>query len=169
MRIIEKRVYNLDELEKSVQEKVIAETKQFIKDDYCEYYLEDDLNLMAEDLLKEYFGDKAKLNKVHYDLSFCQGSGCMIDFDLETENEIIKIRHDKSCRYMHERSFEIIYDDEKTENIIEKLENKIVEMNKKLKDYGEDMVLYEPTDDEAIEMIKANNYEYYSNGQLYAG
>ena len=130
MRIIEEKIYKFDELSKEVQEKLIEKEQENVRNDYAEFCLYDDMVEESKELLKKYFGSGAELTRVLYDLSYCQGSGAMIEFDINivdlnkkykvfNDEEIrfltdkvivndIKVRHNNS-RYCHEYSFGIDY------------------------------------------------------------
>ena len=130
MEIITKeyKVYNFDELNDDVKKKLIEKEREYQKESYCEWWLEEDMNYKAKELLYTYLG----VNNVDvlplYDLSYCQGSGAMVEFDIDikdlnnkykvfSDNEIrffkekdvidyIKIKHNNS-NYYHEYSFKI--------------------------------------------------------------
>ena len=130
MRKIERTIYKFEELEKDIQEKLIEKEREYQRDSYCECFLYDDMEEKASDLINDYFGITSDYLKVYYDLSYCQGSGAMIEFDINIEDlnnkyniydeEEIKFIKDKgiinnitirhSGNYYHERSFIIDYD-----------------------------------------------------------
>lgn len=130
MRKIERTIYKFEELEKEVQEKLIEKERQEQQEIYCEDCLYVDMKEKANDLINDYFGITSDYLKVYYDLSYCQGSGAMIEFDINIEDlnnkyniydeEEIKFIKDKGIinnitirhmgNYCHERSFIIDYD-----------------------------------------------------------
>lgn len=131
MRKIKETIYNFDELEKDIQEKLIEKEKEMIYDDYLEFSLESDMDIISNELLDNCFGKKVTFNKVYYDLSYSQGSGCMIAFSIDFEelnkkyhivsDEEMRLINDKELvstinivhsdvRYNHEYSFNIEYD-----------------------------------------------------------
>lgn len=127
----EYEVYNFDELDEDIQEKLIEEEQKSQKEFYCEYVLQEDMQAEGDRLLQEYF-NKANLKNVCYDLSYSQGSGAMIEFtiniaDLNNKYKLlsdeelrfiqdkgiineIEIYHSNS-HYCHEYTFSIKYDD----------------------------------------------------------
>lgn len=127
----EYEVYDFDELDEDIQEKLIEEEQKSQKEFYCEYGLQEDMQAEGDRLLQKYF-NKANLKNVGYDLSYCQGSGAMIEFtiniaDLNNKYKLlndeelrfiqdkgiineIAIYHDDSY-YYHEYTFSITYDD----------------------------------------------------------
>ena len=75
-------VYEFNELDKEIQERLIAEEIESIKDEYCDLFLYEDMEQKARELLRENFGDKAEIDAIYYSLSYCQGDGAMIQFTL---------------------------------------------------------------------------------------
>ena len=124
-------VYNFDELSDDVKEKLIEKERDIQKELYCEDWLYDDMEEKASNLLNDYFGITSDYLKVYYDLSYSQGSGAMIEFDINivdlnnkynifskeemafiTDKGIvndIRIRHNDNF-YYHEYTFGIDYD-----------------------------------------------------------
>ena len=154
-------IYKFDELSKAIQEKLIQDEEENIRQADVEWFLADEMGERAIHLLKENFGEKAIFKKVYYSLCYRQGDGAIIEFDLEYYNKNIKIRHDGG-HYYHKRSFKIISDNltEKQEN---RLKEKIITINKKLADYGYEFIECDRTA-QAIEQL--NNYEFYENGDI---
>ena len=68
MRIIEKTIYNFDELSEDIKNKLIEEKKQNEYDFYIEYCLEDDMKNKASELVEEYFGKDSKFDGTYYSL-----------------------------------------------------------------------------------------------------
>lgn len=147
----EYEVYKFEELEKEVQEKILEKYTQYEYEWYVDDILHSDMIELAKDSLENYFKG-AKYDNIYYDLSYCQGSGAMVEFNIDlkylnnkykmlTDEEIngledfggtnIKVYHNNS-HYYHERTFDIdwndftmyTYMDEYCENI-EKVQNKI--------------------------------------------
>ena len=128
----EYNIYKYDELSDDVKQKVYDEWKQKLNDDFCEWELELWMDDEADILLEEYFGKNVCKNiKCLYDLSYSQGCGAMVEFDINikdlnnkykifTDDEIeflsqkdvycdIRVRHSNSS-YYHEYTFNIDYD-----------------------------------------------------------
>ena len=160
----EYEVYKFNELEKDVQEEVLKRYTESEHEFYIDNELYDDMVDLAQNTLENYFKG-AEYQKIHYDLSYSQGSGAMIEFNIDlkdlnnkykmlTNEEVkkcsdigytnIKVYHSNS-RYYHERSFDIDWNDytlysytsEYCENI-EKVQNKIDTM---IDLFREDIVL----------------------------
>lgn len=159
-------VYNFNELDKEVREKLIEQKTQECQDDYCEYFLPDDMAYYAEELLKKYFGEKAKLIDIHYDLSYCQGSGAMIEFELEYYGKRIKVKHDRG-RYINAYTFILDYADYEylSEKREEQLKDKIVTMNRELEKYGYELIDYENFKNPAEEMLEEEMF--LENGEVF--
>ena len=159
----ERKCYEFKELDQNVQEKLIEQEKKNLEDTYIECWLQNDMTYFAEKLLKKYFGDNAKFKSVLYDLSYFQGSGAMIEFDLTYYNKFVQIRN--YGHYTHENSFKINNYD-LTDKQEQTLKAKIYKMNCELKDYGYSQIEYWwEADEEAIENLK--EYEFYKNGEIY--
>lgn len=165
MKTITKQIniYEFKELKKEIQDKLIEEEREDQKDIYCEDCLLDDMKLKAIELLKKYFNNKATFKNVYYDLSYCQGSGAMIEFNLNYYNKPVEIKHNGF--YYHERSFSInIY--ELTEKQEKQLKNKIIKMNEELAKAGYSYIEYfdEMPDSEIINIL--SDFDYLENGEI---
>lgn len=133
MRIVSKEyeLYTFDELSDDVKQKLIEKERQYQLETYCDLDLYDDMGQKASDLLNDYFGITSDYLKTYYDLSYSQGSGSMVEFDINivdlnntynvfskeemafiTDKGIvndIRIRHNDNY-YHHEYTFGIDYD-----------------------------------------------------------
>ena len=158
-------IYNFNELSKEVREKVIKRETEGIKELEIEDFLKEEMEFYAQQLLEENFGDKAVFQNVYYSLSYCQGDGAMIEFDLVYYGKNLSIKHDKYCHYYHENSFEVIENDkELTDKQYEKLKEKIYNINKELEKLGYEFIEEDRTS-QAIEQLK--NCMFYENGDIY--
>lgn len=122
-------IYEFDELNNDIKEKVIENIREDEIDLYCEVCLYDDMFEKCQDLVFEKFGIKNADLKLYYDLSYSQGAGAMFEMSLYiedinkkynflTDEELkfvkdytdtkIKIRHDNG-HYYHKYSFLIDY------------------------------------------------------------
>ena len=84
--IKEYKLYSFDELSEDVKKKLIKREREIQAMDYCEAWLYDDLVVRANDLIQDYMGVKQDCIKVYYDLSYSQGSGAMIEFDIHIKD-----------------------------------------------------------------------------------
>lgn len=131
MRTIEMNIYKFGELSQEVKDKLIDECKEIEYNDYINYGLESDMPTLAKELLNDYFGTSANYINCMYDLSYSQGDGAIIEFDVylsellnfneitEFTKEEIKILHDcgdlikvrHKGSYYHEFCFDFIHSD----------------------------------------------------------
>lgn len=161
MRIIEQKIYSFDELSKEIKEKLIEKEKENQKELFLECFLKEEMEEKAKELLQKYFKNNAEFKNVYYSLSYSQGDGAMIEFDLNYYDKKIEIKH---CgNYYNELSFKIYSNfTEKREKI---LKEKIIKMNKELCKYGYNLIEYEISNEEAKEFLQEN--EYFLNGKIY--
>lgn len=167
MKIVVKTfdIYNFDELSQDIKEQLIKKECEILTENYCDYYLKEDMEEEAKELIKKAFGEKAVFQGIYYSLSYCQGDGAMIELDLNYCNKNVKIRH-SGGHYYHENSFDILeeYGEELTEKQYKQLHEKIYNINKQLTKRGYSFIEYDRTE-QAIEQL--NNYEFYENGDIY--
>ena len=81
----EYEVYKFNELEKDVQEEVLKRYKESEYDFYIDNDLYDDMVDLAQNTLENYFKG-AKYNNIYYDLSYSQGSGAMVEFNIDLKD-----------------------------------------------------------------------------------
>ena len=126
----EYEVYKFNELEKEVQEKVLKRYTESEYDFYIDNELYDDMVNLTQNTLENYFKG-AEYQEIYYDLSYSQGSGAMVEFNIDlkdlnnkykmlTDEEVkkcsdigytnIKVYHNNS-HYCHERTFDIDWND----------------------------------------------------------
>lgn len=74
-------VYKYEELDEEIKEKLLQEQARKELESYCEFCLFDDMENTAKELLQEYF-QGAVFDEIYYDLSYSQGSGAQINFDI---------------------------------------------------------------------------------------
>ena len=150
-------VYNFNELSKEIQKKLIEKEIQDQNEFYLDTFLIEDMKEAAKELLQKYFkNNKTEFEAVYYDLSYCQGRGAMIEFNLYYYNKYVKIKH--YGNYEHERSFTIDDAWELTKKQEEQLYNKIVAMNEELVKIGDDLIQYTISEDEAIDFLSESKY-----------
>lgn len=140
----EYNVYKFEELEKDIQEKVMERYIEISYECYIDNMLYDDLVELAKDSLQNYFKG-AEYQEIYYDLSYSQGSGAMVEFNIDlkdlnnkykmlTDEEVkkcsdigytnIKVYHNNS-HYYHERTFDIDWNDYTDNDNFEKIQDKI--------------------------------------------
>mgnify|MGYP003558164235 CR=1 FL=1 len=123
-------IYEFDELPQDTKEQLVKKECEILTENYCNYYLEEDIEEKAKELIKKAFGEKAVFQGVYYSLSYCQGDGAMIEFDLKYCNKNVKIRHDGG-HYYHENSYYIleVYGAELTQKKFKQQHEKIYNIN----------------------------------------
>ena len=153
MEQVKINIYDFKELDKKIQERLIKDEAEIQADIYYETQLDNDMKDYACKLLRDNFKDSLFLN-VWYDLSYGQGSGAMITFDINiealnnkykmlTKKEIEKIEETDITTisvkhwgyYCHALSFDLDYQDytfyiDNFDKTQEKL-NKMIEKFKK--------------------------------------
>lgn len=161
MEIKEIKVYNFEELDPTIKEKVIEKFRE--EEEF--YFLKDDLKEFITDKLKELNYNIIELD-VYYDLCYCQGSGAMFTGILEKDG--LKYIIKQYGHYYHYNSKEIniynIEDGEETEDI--GFNDLYITLCKELEKYGYSIIEDTLKEENIIETIEANNYLFFSNGQI---
>lgn len=153
-------VYEFKELDKNIQEKLIEEEQQQIIEDYCDYFLYEELKEKAKELLKKNFKN-AKFKNIYYNFSYCQGDGVCLEFELLYYNKNVVIK--QYGNYTHERSF--IIGGDITEKQEYKLKEKIININRELKEYGYNLIENASTREEAI--LNLEQFDFLKNGDIF--
>jgi len=156
-------VYNFDELDEEIQEQLIEEEKQVQYEAYTETCLFEDMEEQAKILLQKYFRNKAEYKSINYSLTWSQGDGAMIEFDLYYYNKYVKIRHNDNF-YCHARTFSIDTW-ELTDKQEEQLKNKIIQMNEEFEKIGWKLVSWDPEKELCIDYLK--EHKYLKNGEVF--
>lgn len=99
------KLYKFNELKKEIQDKLIDKEIEIQSQDYCEFFLKNDMEEKASVLLQEYFNIKNGCDGVYYDLSYSQGSGSMTEFTINVEdlNKKYNILTDEELRYIQDK------------------------------------------------------------------
>ena len=97
-------VYDFNELKEDVKKELIEKERDSQRENYCDFYLEEDMKEESKDLLQKYFGITSEYLQVYYDLSYSQGSGAMIEFDINIEdlNNKYKIFSEEEIRFIND-------------------------------------------------------------------
>lgn len=105
MRKIEKTIYNFDELEKDIQEKLIEERKEREYQSYIDFDFRYDMKAKAQELVDDYFGSGADFIQTYYSLSYSQGDGAMIEFDIDIKdlNNKYKVFTDDEIEFLKQK------------------------------------------------------------------
>jgi len=159
------KVYNFDELERDIQEKVLNKFRE--NEDFpC---MSEDLSYELETLLKIY---KIKYNdtpKLYYSLSYSQGDGVMFEGTVYWKSYVAIIK--QSGHYYHYNSkeielFSIKTDKDASEKVYKEFNGIYVDICQKLEKIGYDNIDYILDEKNITENIEANEYEFKENGVL---
>lgn len=169
MEQVKINIYDFKELDKKIQERLIEDEAEIQADDYYRVQLYNDLKDYAYKLLRDTFKDSLFLD-VYYDLSYRQGSGAMIEFDINiealnnkykmlTKKEIekmaktgfttISVKH--WGNYCHALSFDIDYQDYTF--YIDNFDNTQEKLDKMIEKFKEDII-------DINEQLTKKGYEY---------
>ena len=98
-------IYDFKELKEDIQKELIEKERDKQRDSYCEFYLEQDMEYKASELLEEYFGITDIDLKTYYDLSYSQGSGSMVEFNINIEdlNNKYKVFNEEEIRFIQDK------------------------------------------------------------------
>ena len=157
-------VYKFDELKKEVQEKVLEKFRQ--EEEF--YFLADDI---TEELLQELRDNKITYNetpKVYFSLSYCQGDGVMFEGRVYWKSYTIDIKH--SGNYYHYNSKELDIYSTKTDkqakaSVYADFNDVYVDICKSLERSGYSIIEDTLKDENMIDMINTNDYEFTENGR----
>lgn len=183
MKQVKINIYDFKELDKKIQERLIEDEAEMQADDYYRTQLYNDIKDYACKLLRDNFKDSLFLD-VYYDLSYAQGSGAMIEFDINiealnnkykmlTKKEIeeigittISVKH--VGNYYHALSFNIDYIDtsDKLDKMIEKFKEDIIDMNEQLTKKGYEYMDFVSDRETLIDILEEN--KYLKNGTVYS-
>lgn len=163
MKKVEINVYNFNELDSKIKENLVKKEIEEQTNLYCEYFLKDDMEEKSRILLEKYFKNNANFINVFYDLSYSQGSGAMIEFDLLYNKKHCEIKN--YGHYCHKRSFEINSNVDLTDKEFGRLNKKIISMNEELEKFGYKAIENCISKEEAIEILEDHNY--FSNGEIF--
>ena len=107
MRIVSKeyKLYTFDELADDIKQKLIERERQYQLETYCDLDLYDDMGSKASDLINDYFGITSDYLETYYHLSYSQGSGAMVEFDINIKdlNNKYKIFSDEEIRFITDK------------------------------------------------------------------
>lgn len=163
--IVEKHnIYTFDELDESVQKKLIDVEIESNVEFYCQAFLFEDMREKAIELLKKNFKDAAKYENLYYSLSYCQGDGAVIEFYLTYNGKELEIKHNGG-HYCHSRSF--LINGEISEKQEKELFEKIAAINEELESEGYKYIDAARNEADARENLAS--WEYYSSGKRFDG
>ena len=196
MEQVKINIYDFKELDEKIQERLIEDEAEVQADDYYRTQLYNDIKDYACKLLRDNFKDSLFLD-VYYDLSYGQGSGAMIEFDIniealnnkykmltkkeiekivETDITTISVKH--TGNYYYALSFDIDYKDytfyiDNSDKLQEKLDKMMEKFTEDIIDMNEQLTKkgYEymdfMSDRETLIDILEEN-KYLKNGTVYS-
>ena len=169
MKQVKINIYDFKELDEKIQERLIEDEAENQADIYYETLLNNDMQDYACKLLRDNFKDSLFVD-VYYDLSYGQGSGAMIEFDINiealnnkykmlTKKEIEKIEETGFTtisvkhwgNYCHALSFDIDYQDYTF--YIDNFDKTQEKLNKMIEKFKEDII-------DMNEQLTKKGYEY---------
>lgn len=172
MRAVEINIYKFDELDKKVQEKVLDKFRE--NEDFS--FLEDMLNDQITELLKEESIEEQNKTNVLYDLSYSQGSGvCFIGtFKMKVLDKEYTITIKHMGHYYHSKSVEFFIEvlgsdgcEDISSDIYVLFRDRYNRICVKLERIGYEEIEYRNSEENIIETIDNNDYEFYANGDMY--
>ena len=172
MKKIEVELYKYEELTEEVQKKLLKEEIDHVRDDYLSYFLQEELEVKARDELYKNFVLSIDDINLCYDFSYCQGLGVVTEFSFYYKDELFEVKlNPRNFRYTFTSNFVINYDenDSKVSNDeIEEIRKKIINLNEKLYKYGQNLI----EDEEAYRneaLLILNDYDeiFLKSGEKY--
>jgi hypothetical protein len=163
-------VYAFDELSKEAKQKAIDEHREFEWEVGMEWLTDDMQNYLTEVLLPKY---KMKCDdaKVFYRLSYSQGDGAMFTGNVQWKSWQCEVKQNGHYYHYNSKQFwnfqSIKTGREPKSNQTENdFNDAYVSLCQELERYGYDQIEYATSDETIIENIKANEYEFYSDGSM---
>ena len=161
MKIVQQKIYEYSELTEKVKNNLLEKEKEDYFNEYCESCLYYDIKYKAEELLQEYFGDRATMNQIWYDLGYCQGDYACIDFELKKNNgDTLNI---SQCGRGGNFEIKELYRNKQTVGLYDKIEK----MFEELRRYGYDCLEYTRENTEYL-IERLEEHEYYLDGSKYS-
>lgn len=166
MRKQEINIYQFNELSKAIQEKVLNRFRE--NNDYP--FLEECLNDLLEEQLKENEIKPIEIPFINYSLSNSQGDGVCFTGLFKWKTYTVNIKHDS--RYCHSKTADIkiwnkkgdLIDDNKGFNAFKNIYYNIC---KTIENHGYEIIEAEDSEVTIKENIEANEYEFYADGDIY--
>jgi len=177
------KVYDFEELQEDIQEKVLNSFRE--NNDF--YFLEEDLTEHLEEELQKHKIKAVDKPKLRYSLSYCQGDGLSFVGDFEFKGIRFYLREGNlSNYYCHSNTININmeyeynqdYDEDFTEELQElkekeneKIEEEFTEIFhnicKTLEKVGYEHIEYENSEENIKDYIEANEYKFLENGAIF--
>jgi len=174
MELKQVEVYNFEELSDSVKEKVLNKFRE--QNDY--YFLEGNLNEELNLLLEKHKIKQLEAPALRYSLSYSQGDGVSFIGRFEFKGYFVRVNLGHlSNLYSHSRTTDISIeaDDDHNGDITEELQeineeefkNIYYEICDELEKIGYSHIEAEDDDETIKEDIRANEYKFLANGDIF--
>lgn len=160
-------VYTFDELSRVAKERAVENERVSVNEMGF-----DDLSDALEEHLKELLDD-AKIKhennlRVYYSFSYSQGDGAMFEGTFKWRGYTVAVKHEGMYYHYNSKSFgiETRHGNDAKPELYAKFNELYIDIAQKLEKYGYDYIEYETADEQLIENIKANEYEFYDDGRM---
>lgn len=166
----EHTVYSFDELSSEAKEKALQQQREYVNESINDY-LPDTLADYLPELLKKH-GMKCDDPKIWYSLNYSQGDGAMFEGIVYWKSWQIDVRQHGMYYHYNAKQFWNIEsvktgreprDYDKTERAFN---DEYVAVCQELEKYGYDEIENQLADENLIEDINANGYEFYADGRI---
>lgn len=162
-------VYTYDELSAEAKEKALEGERKFVNDTINDF-LPDDLDYKLEELLD---ANKIKFDdspKIYYSLNYSQGDGAMFEGKVYWRGYVVEIRQNGHYYHYNSKTFwnftSVKTGKDASDKAFKEFNALYVSICKDLAAYGYDCIDAALSDENLIENIKANDYEYFANGEM---
>lgn len=174
MKIKQIEVFTIHELSPEAKEKALQ--KWVEGNDY--YFLEDSLNEVLHELLKENgikdTNDTSKTGtkptRVHYSLSCCQGDGCMFAGEFIWKDYLVYIKHSGQYYHSNSKFIEILENNDEQELASDEVHDDFEKIYQKicgeLETYGYRYIEHEDSMETFIDACDSNEYMFTIDGKM---
>jgi hypothetical protein len=158
-------VYTYDELSASAKANALS---NFREQEECNN-LADDLVYKLNELLVEHKIEAFSTPTIYYSLSHSQGDGVMFKGVFYYKSWVVGVRH--NGRYYHENSKDLDITSNKTSEeapvkVYDDFDKIYVDICKELRDYGYDLIDHLYSEENIVEIIDSNDYEFTIDGDI---
>jgi hypothetical protein len=154
-------------LSDEAKQKAIDNEREAIQESGFEW-LPDDMQYKLDELLAIH---KLKANgtpKVYYRLSYSQGDGAMFEGTFQWRGYEVAIK--QAGMYYHSNSkhiyIETRYGNEAKQSVYDEFDELYTDMSRELERYGYDVIEDAESDESIVEILKANECEFYEDGSM---
>ena len=162
----EHTVYTFDELSQEAQEKVLEHFR--LNEDFL--FLEDNLQCQLDELLADNKITYDTQPRLNYSLSYCQGDGAMFEGTVYWKQYTVEIKQSGHYSHYNSKQLDIWLTNSDYEDVPEEVYNEFnnvyVTICKQLEKSGYAEIEDTLSDENLIDNIKANEYEFTAEGIL---